>query len=185
MDKFPLLRAGVPVGELTTEREALYTWFAVQCRLPEEGLWCAWAVGEQGELRLGVLEPHGSGAELRRRFSGQMTGSMGRILRGEVRPAGEERPRAEWEAAEDPGALFRTPWLRQRLRGTAGVLTRRAGERRWLALPYDPEKPFPLEPLFCFARIRRLGEGRFVVYLFDRREWPVNPEEKLKDQEGT
>ena len=27
MDKFPLLENGVPVGELTTEQEMLYTWF--------------------------------------------------------------------------------------------------------------------------------------------------------------
>lgn len=176
MDKFPLLWAGAPVGELAVEREMLYTCFTAQCRLPEEGLWCAWAVGERGELRLGILEPHGTQADLRRRFSGQMTAPLGRLLRGELRPAGEGRSQAAWEAAEDPSALFRTPWLRQRLRGASGVLTRKTGERRWLALPYDPGKPFPLEPLFCFARLRKLGERRFVVYAFDKREWPVNPE---------
>ena len=41
MDKFPLLWDGRSVGELTTEREALYTWFEARCRLPEKGLWCA------------------------------------------------------------------------------------------------------------------------------------------------
>ena len=38
MDKFPLIWAGNPVGELTVEREALYTWFTARCHLPEEGL---------------------------------------------------------------------------------------------------------------------------------------------------
>ena len=51
MDKFPLLWSGRPAGELATEKEPLYTWFTARCHLPEEGLWCAWAVGEQGELR--------------------------------------------------------------------------------------------------------------------------------------
>lgn len=45
MDKFPLIWAGNPVGELTVEREALYTWFTARCHLPEEGLWCAWSWG--------------------------------------------------------------------------------------------------------------------------------------------
>ena len=27
MDKFPLMQDGRPVGELITEREALYTWY--------------------------------------------------------------------------------------------------------------------------------------------------------------
>lgn len=62
MDKFPLMQGGVSVGELITEQEALYTWFEARCRLPGEGLWCAWAVGDRGELRLGVLEPCGDRA---------------------------------------------------------------------------------------------------------------------------
>ena len=37
MDKFPLIWAGNPVGELTVEREALYTWFTARCHLPEGG----------------------------------------------------------------------------------------------------------------------------------------------------
>ena len=69
MDKFPLIWAGNPVGELTVEREALYTWFTARCHLPEEGLWCAWVVGAEGELRLGILEPNGEEASIRRRIS--------------------------------------------------------------------------------------------------------------------
>ena len=90
MDKFPLIWAGNPVGELTVEREALYTWFTARCHLPEEGLWCAWVVGAEGELRLGILEPNGEEASIRRRFSDHMTGPIGRLIRGEARPAMEE-----------------------------------------------------------------------------------------------
>ncbi len=171
MDKFPLLWAGEPAGELTVEQEALYTWFTARCRLPEEGLWCAWAVGERGELRLGVLEPAGEQAVIRRRFSRRMTGPLGDLLRGEVRSAASAG--TDWEPAPAPERLFRTPWLRRQLQGTAGALTRRREARRELALPYDPGRAFPLERLFCFARLRRLGEGLYVVYCFDEREWPV------------
>ena len=38
MDKFPLLWNGRAVGELTTERQELYTWFTARCRLPDTGL---------------------------------------------------------------------------------------------------------------------------------------------------
>ena len=69
MDKFPLMQGCFSVGELITEQEALYTWFEARCRLPGEGLWCAWAVGDRGELRLGVLEPCGDRATIRRRVS--------------------------------------------------------------------------------------------------------------------
>ena len=61
MDKFPLMQDGRPVGELITEREALYTWFEARCRLPGEGLWCAWAVGDRGSCGWGSWSPAGTG----------------------------------------------------------------------------------------------------------------------------
>ena len=87
MDKFPLLWKEKAVGELTAEQEALYTWFEARCRLPGEGLWCAWAVGDRGELRLGVLEPVNGKLTIRRRFSRRVTEPLGRRpLRGHLEP---------------------------------------------------------------------------------------------------
>lgn len=173
MDKFPLLWEGKPLGELTTEREALYTWFAVRCRLPGEGLWCAWAVGERGELRIGVLEPAGDRAAIRRRFSDRMTAPLGNLMRGELRPAAGET--GTWEPVSEPERLFRTPWLQKQLRGARGALLRREGKMRLLALPYDKEKPFPLTALFCFACIKRIRGQTYAVYGFDEKDWPVFP----------
>lgn len=171
MDKFPLMLEGRPAGELTAEREGLYTWFSARCPLPP-GLWCAWAVGDRGELRLGVLEPEGTQGTIRRRFSGRLTAPLGRLLRGEVRPAGAREPEL-WEPAPAPDRLFRAPWLRQRLSGAQGAQTRRAGEVRYLALPYDKSKPFPLTTLFCFARLRMIGGRAYVVYAFDGQDRPA------------
>lgn len=176
MDKFPLLWAGRSVGELACEKEALYTRFTARCRLPGEGLWCAWAVGERGELRLGVLEPEGTEASICRRFSGRMTQPLGALLRGELRPAVEDG--AGWTAAQAPDQLVHAPWLRRHLRGARGVLTRTWEGGRELALPYDPAKPFPLAPMFCLARVRRLGEGVYVIYRLDRQEQPVLGEDQ-------
>lgn len=171
MDKFPLLLEGKPAGELTLEREGLYTWFTARCPLGE-GLWCAWAVGDQGELRLGVLEPEGRQGTIRRRFSQRLTAPLGRLLRGEVRPAGAKEPE-HWDPVPSPERLFQAPWLCRRLKGAQGALTRRAGEVRYLALPYDRKKPFPLTTLFCFAQLRTIGDSAYVVYAFDAQERPV------------
>ena len=169
MDKFPLLWEGNAIGELSAEQETLYTWFTVRCRLPGEDIWCAWAVGDRGELRLGVVEPQNG---IRRRFSHQMTAPLGKLLRGELRPAGD-RTEENWTAAPEPDRLFRTPWLRRQLRDVRGALTRTAEAGRFLALPYDEKRPFPLTPLFCLAQPRNIGGKRYLVYAFDGKEWPV------------
>ena len=169
MDKFPLLWEGKAIGELSAEQETLYTWFTVRCRLPGEDIWCAWAVGNRGELRLGVVEPQNG---IRRRFSHQMTAPLGKLLRGELRPAGD-RTEENWTAAPEPDRLFRTPWLRRQLRDVRGALTRTAEAGRFLALPYEEKQPFPLTPLFCMAQPRNIGGKRYLVYAFDGKEWPV------------
>lgn len=173
MDKFPLLWDGKALGELTTEREALYTWFSVRCHLPREGLWCAWVIGDLGELRLGILEPAGRQAFIRRRFSERMTAPLGRILRGELRSANGKAETETWEAAPEPGQLFQANWLRKRLQGARGALTRTGHGCRYLALPYDKGKPFPLTTLFCFARIRQIQGGTYAVFAFNGQEAPV------------
>jgi len=174
VDKVPLLRNGSAAGELTVEREALYTCFSVNCRESGEGLWCAWAVGERGDLRLGVLAPSNGELVLCRRFSTRMTAPVGRILRGEVRAVGEAAE-VEWQPACQPECLFRTPWIRRQLRGAQGVLCGRTSACR-VAIPYDPSRPFPLAAMFCFARICRIGGKRYAVYCFDAGEQPVMQE---------
>lgn len=171
MDRFPVLWNGASAGELTTEREGLYTCFHVHCHPPENGVWCAWAVGEQGELRLGVLEPSGGAFVLRRRFSDHMTVPAGRLLRGELRPAGQ--PSVQWGPAAEPEQLFSAAWLRRSVHGLSGAMTCTEGGVRCLALPYDPKAPFPLAELFCFARLRYLGEKVYVEFRFDEKDWPV------------
>lgn len=175
MDKFPLLWESRPVGELSAEREDGCTWFTARCRPPGPGLWCIWAVGESGELRLGLLERSGDILTLRRRFSQRMTQPLGRLLRGELRPAGKttEKPPV-WDPAPQPENLFSAPpWPRERLRGVDGALFRRAGGRLLLALPYSSEKPFPLVSLFCFAQIRTIRGEAYAVYAFGPDGEPV------------
>ena len=59
MDTMPVLFHGKKSGEARLERQALYTTVHVRCTA-RSGLWYAWAVGEEGEARIGILEPaHG------------------------------------------------------------------------------------------------------------------------------
>ena len=128
-----------------------------------EGLWYAWAIGAEGELRLGVLEPAGRRPSSRRRLSQRSMAPLGKLVRGEVRPAGAVRE--DWKPAPEPDRLFHTPWLRQQLRGVEGALTERRGTLRYLALPFDQRRPFPLAPLFCLARLRELNGAACGLYL--------------------
>ena len=175
MDKFPVIWKGKSVGELVLEAEKLYTWFAVRCCVPE-GLWCAWVVGKNGELRLGVLEPAAGEFVIRRRYSEQMAAPMGQVLRGEIRPALKEKER--WERLLDSERQIRTSWLRKQIRGQKDMLIRKNKASTSLAIPYDKENPFPIPALFCFAEIRIISDRSYVVIAFDEAERPVFPRGK-------
>lgn len=173
MDRFPVLRDGQSVGELTVEQEPNCTAYRLRCR--GEGLCSAWVVGQSGELRLGVPEAEHGMLTLSRRFSRELTGPAGSVVRGELRSCvvetgGEEE---DWQSLGSPDRLFRSRFLQSQLRGVSGALTRRGKSRRFLALPFDPRRPFPLVPLFCFARILRIGGTAYAVFAFDREETPV------------
>ena len=169
MDKYPVLAGEDAAGEMTVYPESLYTVFELRCRA-RSGLWCGWAAGERDALRIGVLEPEGGELFIRRRFSDRMTQPLGRILRGELRPLGEERER--WAALDAPQTCFHSPYLLRSLQGREGVLIARGESCTQIAIPRDDRAPFPLEAMFCFAHPRQLGQREYWVFAFNRREWP-------------
>lgn len=168
MDKFPVCWKERAVGELTVEKEALYTWFAARVALPREDLWSAWAIGTGGELRLGVLEPEDGGAMIRRRFSDRMIAPIGKLLRGEIRPAVKNMQ--SWEAVLRPETLFRTPNLSKYLGGQNGILKKETDSGFLVAFPYDKGKTFPLADLFCFADLCVMDGRTYVKFSFNREE---------------
>ena len=168
MDKYPVWKDGKTVGEMTVSPEALYTVFDIFCQ-EREGLWCVWAVGKTGTLRIGVPEPEGGRLHIRRRFSRQLTEPAGSLLRGELRPLGEERE--HWVPLR--ADTLQSPYLRRQLGPIPGVLTCRREDGCLIAVPRDDTRPFPLEAMFCFARPRQLKNGSFWVFRFNGREWPV------------
>lgn len=176
VERFPLLREGKTGGEVILERQGLYARFTARAFLPDQGLWCAWLVGERGELRLGVLEPEGEQGTICRRFSGMETAGLGPILRGELRRAGEA-PKA-WTAVGNAESLFQWEWLRGQLRGFSGGLTCREEGVRLLAMPWDKRKPFPLVPLFCLGTLRCIGSRYYIVYAFSEDDRPILPKQE-------
>jgi len=177
MERIPLLWQEETVGEMTVETVGLYTCFSCSCHLPDEGLWHVWLAGEGGEVRLGLLEPAGEKAVLKRRLSLRSWAGIGGLRCARLRRADGGRE-ADWHTAVQ--LPFRTPWLRRELAGRADVLLRREPGRIWVAVPYEARKPFPLTQLFCLCRIRRIRGRDYVVFVFDGAETPRLPEDEKK-----
>lgn len=168
-DKYPLLCGGTAAGELAVTRDALYTVFEAVCP-GRDGLWSVWAVGQDSTLRIGVPEPVGNCLQIRRRFSQQLTGPLGPILRGELRPLSDERE--QWSPLKS--SLLPAP-LRQKLQGLRGVLSCQQGGLCLVAIPRNDDAPFPLETMFCFAQPRQVKGRDCWVFAFDRRGCPRLP----------
>ena len=171
MDRFPVLRDGQTVGEMTVEQENTCTVFRLRCR--GEGLFSAWIVGTEGELRLGVPDSQQGTLTMCRRFSRELTSPAGSFVRGELRSCDSGAAEEDWQSMGSPERLFQSGFLQYQLRGVSGALTRRGKGRRYLALPFDAARPFPLVPLFCFARFLRIGGTASVVFAFAKNETPV------------
>lgn len=172
MEKYPLMKNGKVVGELTVLRQSEETVFSAVCTLSEDTLWCIRAVGEQGTVRIGVLETKGGKGQLRQRLSDRLVQPAGKIQYGEIRPA-TEREASGWKPALRPELLFHTPWLRRGLRGFSDVLYRKDGSNTRIAIAYDGKAPYPLTQLFCLSCIYRIEEKFYVVLTFDEKERPV------------
>ena len=171
MEPLVILLHGKPCGELLAEERGLYRYYSAVCRMAfDTEPMRLFAVGEQGELRLGVMQPEGGRFVLHRQVSVKEACAAGKLLRGELRPIAIREE--EWYPAAEPEKLFRGAMLKKRLRGKKGVLFFRSGDRCFLAVPFGVDSPFPLTEMFCLARVRRFGQRLYAVFCFDGEENP-------------
>jgi len=171
VEKVKLYCAGRCLGRIGLRPEGGRTEIRAEMEDPGDGLYRAVLVGEAGELPLGVLEPQGGRLVLCRRPYSRDVSAIGACLRGEARRSFRFREDG-WQEAEAPAALFSGPFLKSRLAGVRRAWRRQREGLLFLAIPLEEGRPFPLEALFCLARIERV-EGRLcAVYAF-RGEEPV------------
>ncbi len=113
-----------------------------------QGLYKAWLVGQGGRCLLGTLAPEGGQLGLRRSLS------IDSLRRGGTWPicAVEEemvccfaKSQLNWQDAV----------LCRMAQNLPPHTVRRVDTGLCLRFPFDPYKPFPLPPLFCFARLEQ------------------------------
>ena len=121
-----------------------------------QGLYKAWLAGQEERCLLGTLAPENGWLYLRRTLS---IDSLRRQGAWPVRTVEEEQvcsfqtPKLNWSDAVLCRCARRLPPHR----------LRREGEGVVLSFPFDPYRPFPLTPVFCFARV----EQGHLLFFFD------------------
>lgn len=173
MERVKLYCLGQCRGEAVICPEGARTRIQVTMTDPGDGLYRASLVGEHGELALGVLEPGDGGLSVCRRLYSREVAGIGRLLRGEARCSFRFQE-LRWQETGCPAQFFRGAFLSERLRPIGRAWWRRERGVLYLALPLEEDGPFPLETLFCFARVERVEGRRCAVYAF-REEQPVVP----------
>ena len=159
-ERFPLAEGG---GWLTVREEKGRVRCQAQLPNDSKGLYKCWLAGPGGMALLGTFVPQGDCLRLER------TLSVDELKRQGAWPpegaqavlafsfGGEKPPPRGWVREHAPGRLMGEPLLAQAAGGPALLRQEAAGFS--LAYPYRPDRPFPLTPLFCFARLEEL-EGR-------------------------
>lgn len=155
----PLEADGKTVGTVDIRREEKETCFFLRGTAKPD-LYRVTIRGDRGTVFLGVWEGEQT---LCRRLSRELTAPLGTPLCAcAVRCQRDEG----WVSA--PPERF-APWP------TEHGLCRRRGGVWELALPYRPDRPFPLPELVCLARICTVAGEERAVFCFDDDRMPVMP----------
>lgn len=129
-----------------------------------EGLYKAHLVGEHGRCLLGTLMPEGGRLYLRRILT---VDNLNRQGVWPIRQVEEQLVRLQDRPAAAP--MWEDPVLRRSARNLPRHTVRREEDGGFsLRFPFDPRAPFPLTPVFCFARV----EGGQLVFSFKKGGLP-------------
>lgn len=173
MERVKLYCRGECHGEIVLRPEGSRTEVRAVMADPGDGLYRAALCGESGEILLGVLAPKNGALEVGRMLYSRDIAALGPLLRGEARCSFQFQERG-WQETRCPAELLEDSFFRERLANMETAWWRRDGKLLYLALPVAEDRPFPLETLFCLARLERVGGRVCAVYAF-RGDEPVLP----------
>ncbi len=145
---------------------------AAQLPADGRGLYKCWLSGSEGKALVGTFVPEGGVLKLNRTLPVAQLKSCGAWPPTEAEAVmafsfTEKKPSIPegWRCEPNPARLMGEPLLAQAA-GERSALCRREEGGFSLAYPFDSEKPFPLTPLFCFARLERLEGRDYLVFPF-------------------
>ena len=146
------------------------------------GLYRAWVCGPTARCLLGTMTPSGGRLVLRRvlpvddlraRGCWPVTAVEEELFFPFHAPA-QPPPPAGWR--HSPALDFPDPPVALAYRAAPSGLCRDEPDGGLtLAYPFLPGRPFPLVPLFCLARLRRIEGREYLLFSFDREKNPVLP----------
>lgn len=145
----------------------------------KRGLYKLRLYGRSRGLELGTLLPEKGLLRLRRCVSVEKLKAEGcwPITEAEVVlaiPFGEGDIPRGWTREDSPARLLRGDQVLQRAaEGLKNALLRREDGCFHLALPYGEGTPFALTPLFCLAKVERLGEKYYAIFSFQDNGAPM------------
>lgn len=165
-------------GYVRLREEGAQLFCEARCENDGRGLYHLQLCGARGSYDLGALLPEQGMLLLSRRVPKAQLAAAGALpvvaaqLQLQHRFGGSSLP-AGWQKEPQPGQHFpQDALLRAQVAALGGALLYRGPVGFSLAFPFQTRRPFPLPVLFCFARIRRLGEGDFAVFSFDEAARP-------------
>lgn len=170
-------------GLLEIREDGARAQLSVRRGLDGAGLYKVWIQGGQGELLLGTLTPEGQYLRLERTMSksalaqagcwpvtGGRTALVFSFLDQEAL-----QPQPSWRWEHRPGGRLGDPVLRESAASWGPMLIRESQHGFELAAPLDPERPFPMTPLFCFAQVLRVDGQLHAAFAFDLQGNPQPP----------
>lgn len=151
----------------------------VRCPSDGKGLYKAYAVGPTGRCLLGTMTPHQSGLALKKTLAVDALRQKGcwPVRRVETSLAyafsGPSAAPAGWRTLPTPPLA--DPLLCRCAQRSGGGWWQQTPAGGTLAFLYSPRRPFPMEPLFCFASLGQLQGKPALFFSFDLAGRPILP----------
>lgn len=165
-------------GQLLCREQGGRVTVQMQVQAPGRGLYHGLLVGPGGTWDLGPLVPQGDRLTLGQTLDVAALQARGcwPVLGGRLRQthAFGRSFDGTWREAGDLAALFpQDPLLARAAEGQRALLCRDRSGGFSLAFPWDPQGPFPLLPVFCFARVCPLHGRPHLVFSFGETGRPA------------